>query len=159
MHDAHAPCSLTWAAGPLIELQDAALAAGSSLCKAVPSVPGKAGASLSAFVRIIDTLREESRDLPLPEVVGAVLDRSGLVRHYQSERDGAAPCVDARLVDADEACDVQRDRGERLVDLEQVDIVDRPACLFQQLAHRRDRGGGEFGWFMSVCGSGHSNSK
>ncbi|OGT80873.1 MAG: DNA helicase II [Gammaproteobacteria bacterium RIFCSPLOWO2_02_FULL_61_13] len=71
------------------QLQDAALAASSSLYKAVPSVPGKAGTSLGAFVRIIETLREETRDLPLPEVVGALLEKSGLLAHYQSERDGA----------------------------------------------------------------------
>ena len=71
------------------QLQDAALASGSSLYKAVPSVPGKAGASLAAFVRIIESLRQETVDLQLPEVVGALLEKSGLVAHYQSERDGA----------------------------------------------------------------------
>ena len=71
------------------QLQDAALAGSCSLYQAVPSVPGKAGASLAAFVRIIESLREETNSLPLPEVVGALLEKSALVAHYQSERDGA----------------------------------------------------------------------
>ena len=71
------------------QLQDAALASGSSLYKAVPQVAGKAGSSLAAFVRIVESLRQETADLQLPEVVGALLERSGLVAHYQSERDGA----------------------------------------------------------------------
>ena len=71
------------------QLQDAAMAASSSLYKAVPSVQGKAGTSLAAFVRIIESLREETAGLPMPEVVGALLEKSGLVAHYKSERDGA----------------------------------------------------------------------
>ncbi len=71
------------------QLQDAALAHSSSLYKAVPLVAGKAGTSLAAFLGIIESLREETVNLQLPEVVGALLEKSGLVAHYQSERDGA----------------------------------------------------------------------
>ena len=44
------------------------------------------------------------------------------------------------------------DHGERLVDLEQVDIADAPADLVQQLADRRDRRGGEPGRLLAVGG-------
>jgi DNA helicase-2/ATP-dependent DNA helicase PcrA len=73
----------------LEQLQEAAVANGLSLYKAVAGLPGKAGTSLAAFVRIIEGLREETQGLPLPEVVDAVLARSGLVEHYKAERDGA----------------------------------------------------------------------
>ena len=44
-----------------------------------------------------------------------------------AERDRAAVDVHLRLVHAEHAHRVERDRGERLVDLEQVDVVDRQA--------------------------------
>ena len=70
-------------------LQNAAGAAGTSLYAAVPGVEGKAGAALGSFVRMLDALRAETRELPLPEVVDHVLARSGLLDHYRGERDGA----------------------------------------------------------------------
>src|SRR6478736_3652541 len=46
-----------------------------------------------------------------------------------SERDGPAVHVHLGLVDPQHAYRVERDRGERLVDLEQVDVLDFEAGL------------------------------
>ncbi|WP_300449515.1 UvrD-helicase domain-containing protein [Accumulibacter sp.] len=69
-------------------LQDAAQRANSSLYNAAASLAGKAGASVARFVALIETLRAETRDLPLPEVVDYLLEQSGLRRHYLAEKEG-----------------------------------------------------------------------
>jgi DNA helicase II / ATP-dependent DNA helicase PcrA len=71
------------------QLQDAARAAGCSLHDAVSATTGKAGANLGAFVAKIDVLRERTVDLTLREIIELVLQESGLVEHYRSEREGA----------------------------------------------------------------------
>ena len=50
---------------------------------------GKAGASLGNFARLIEGLREQTRELILPEVIEHMLERSGLMAHYRAEREGA----------------------------------------------------------------------
>src|SRR4051794_25229508 len=49
-----------------------------------------------------------------------------------AERDRPAIHVHLRVVDAEHAHGVERDRRERLVDLEQVDVVDRQARLLER---------------------------
>jgi DNA helicase-2/ATP-dependent DNA helicase PcrA len=71
------------------QLQDAARAAGSSLHDAVQATTGKAGANLAAFVAKIDAMRVETEGLTLREIIEVMLQRSGLIEHYRSERDGA----------------------------------------------------------------------
>src|SRR3954447_24037137 len=56
-----------------------------------------------------------------------------------AHRDGAAVDVDLLVVQVEVAHEAHGDRGERLVDLEQVDVVDGQAGLGQRLAAR---GGG-----------------
>ncbi len=70
-------------------LQDAARAAGTSLWQAIPRLAGKSAAALGAFAKLVTGLREATRGLALPEVVGHVIDASGLVEHYRTEREGA----------------------------------------------------------------------
>src|SRR5512140_1073520 len=70
-------------------LQDAARAGNTSLCDAVPRLGGKAGNALGAFVALITTLRQEAEGLPLPEIVEHMLAKSGLLAHFQAEKDGA----------------------------------------------------------------------
>jgi DNA helicase-2/ATP-dependent DNA helicase PcrA len=70
------------------QLQDAAKQSSRSLYAAIGGVAGKAGANLAAFVGLIDTLRAETANLPLAEIVEAVIDRSGLVVHYRGEKEG-----------------------------------------------------------------------
>src|SRR5512134_2633383 len=72
----------------LEQLTDAARAVGQSLYAAVGTMSGKAGANLGAFVKLIDSLRVETAQLPLSEIVDAVIQRSGLIPHYQNEREG-----------------------------------------------------------------------
>jgi DNA helicase-2/ATP-dependent DNA helicase PcrA len=49
---------------------------------------GKAGASLGGFVRLVDHMREATRHNTLPETVEFVIQNSGLIQHYLSEREG-----------------------------------------------------------------------
>jgi DNA helicase II / ATP-dependent DNA helicase PcrA len=69
-------------------LQEAAHRALSSLYNAAASLPGKAGTSVGNFIRLIETLRAEVRELPLPEVIARVIERSGLRQHYLAEKEG-----------------------------------------------------------------------
>ncbi len=71
-------------------LQERAQALGASLWQAAcaGTVVGKAGASLAAFVRLVESMRETTRVLQLHEAVEHVVHVSGLLAHYQSEKDG-----------------------------------------------------------------------
>ena len=69
-------------------LQAAAHQANSSLYNAAASLSGKAGASVGGFVRLIETLRQETSGLPLPEMVEHVIEKSGLRQHYLGEKEG-----------------------------------------------------------------------
>ncbi|MCB2007131.1 MAG: UvrD-helicase domain-containing protein [Rhodoferax sp.] len=73
----------------LEQLQDAARSSGKSLHDATTAVTGKAGANLGAFVARIDVLREQTQGLSLREIIELVLEHSGLVEHYKTEREGA----------------------------------------------------------------------
>ncbi len=71
------------------QLQDAARQYGISLYAAVPYVAGKAGAVLGNFIKLIESLRFETARLPLPEMVQVTIEKSGLIAHYQGEKEGA----------------------------------------------------------------------
>ncbi|MEY3264153.1 MAG: ATP-dependent helicase UvrD/PcrA, partial [Pseudomonadota bacterium] len=71
------------------QLQDAARQYSISLYAAVPYVAGKAGTSLGSFVKLIEGTRFETQQLPLPEMVKVVLEKSNLLLHYQGEKEGA----------------------------------------------------------------------
>jgi DNA helicase-2/ATP-dependent DNA helicase PcrA len=73
----------------LEQLQDSAKAGGVSLYKAAAGLTGKTAAAVAAFVRLVEALKTETQELPLPETVEVMLERSGLVAHYKAERDGA----------------------------------------------------------------------
>ncbi|MCG2585405.1 UvrD-helicase domain-containing protein [Massilia sp. TS11] len=70
------------------QLQAAADQHGASLYAAVPHVSGKAGNSLAGFVRLIEAARFETQNAPLPEMVRIVLEMSGLLAHYATEKEG-----------------------------------------------------------------------
>jgi ATP-dependent DNA helicase UvrD/PcrA len=74
----------------LESLQDTARHTGTSLWQAAcaGAIGGKAGASLAAFVRLIESLRIATAALPLPEAVLHINEVSGLVGHYRNEKDG-----------------------------------------------------------------------
>jgi DNA helicase-2/ATP-dependent DNA helicase PcrA len=71
------------------QLQDAARQFGISLYAAVPYVVGKAGAVVGNFIKLIEGLRFETERLSLQEMVQVVIEKSGLIAHYQGEREGA----------------------------------------------------------------------
>ncbi len=73
----------------LEQLQELAKLGEKSLYRASGDLSGKAGAAVGGFVRLIDALKAEVQGLPLPEAVEAMLEQSGLVAHYQSDKDGA----------------------------------------------------------------------
>jgi DNA helicase II / ATP-dependent DNA helicase PcrA len=66
------------------QIQDAAKQNGVSLMK---SVEGNSKAT--SFKKLIEDLKAETGNLPLPEVIEHVVARSGLVEHYKTEREGA----------------------------------------------------------------------
>lgn len=69
-------------------LQAAAHTANSSLYNAAASLTGKAGTAVAAFIRLVETLRQETASLPLPEAVEHVIERSTLRQHYLGEKEG-----------------------------------------------------------------------
>jgi len=69
-------------------VQDAARLQQCSLYLASSSLDGKAGAALGGFVRLVDHMREATRHNTLPETVEFVIQHSGLIQHYLSEREG-----------------------------------------------------------------------
>jgi len=75
----------------LEQLQESARAQGTSLWQAAcaGALKGKAATSLAAFIRLIESARDATQSLPLPEVVAHAIDVSGLLEHYRREKDGA----------------------------------------------------------------------
>ena len=75
----------------LEQLQEAAQSRGVSLWAAVRAntIGGKTGASITAFVKLIEAMRNATAGLPLPEVIEHVIETSGLKAHYQAEKEGA----------------------------------------------------------------------
>ena len=103
------------------QLQDAARAAGCSLHDAVSATTGKAGANLGAFVAMIDVLREQTEGLTLREIIDLVLDKTGLVQHYRSEKEGADRVENLEeLVNAAESFVTQEGFGRHAVALPEL---------------------------------------
>ena len=69
-------------------LQEAAHRNNSSLYNAAASLAGKAGTAVGGFIRLIETLRTETENLPLPEVIDHLIEKSGLRQHYLGEKEG-----------------------------------------------------------------------
>ncbi len=70
------------------QLADLAKQQGSSLYSASGLLDGKAGTAVRGFVQMIESMRFETQGLSLRETVQVMLERSGLVAHYQAEREG-----------------------------------------------------------------------
>jgi DNA helicase-2/ATP-dependent DNA helicase PcrA len=47
------------------------------------------GKGIPAFVALIESLRDATKDLPLPEAIAHVIEASGLAAHYRGEKEGA----------------------------------------------------------------------
>ncbi|MBS0316256.1 MAG: UvrD-helicase domain-containing protein [Proteobacteria bacterium] len=112
----------------LEQLQDAARTAGGSLHDAASNVPGKAGANLRAFIARIDVLREQTQGKTLREIIELVLDASGLIEHYRSEREGADRVENLEeLVNAAESFVTQEGFGRDAVALPLDELRQSPA--------------------------------
>ncbi len=68
------------------QLQDAA--AGRSLSRSVGAVPGKAGNNLQGFVALLDHMRQTTKGLTLREIIDHMLDQSGLLTFYKTDKEG-----------------------------------------------------------------------
>ncbi len=112
-------------------LQEAAQRLQTSLYNAAAGLSGKPGVALARFIRLIETLRNESAQLPLPEIIEHVLDGSGLREHYLSEKDGRD-----RLANLDELINAATVflADDELVAADLADLADAgPLAVF--LAH------------------------
>ena len=99
-------------------LQDAARASGRSLYQSVGAVAGKGGGNLTGFNALIDTLRDSTRGRTLREIIEAVLQRSGLVDFYRTEKEGQDRIENLdELVNAAEAFVTQEGFGKDAVAL------------------------------------------
>ncbi|UUX95520.1 UvrD-helicase domain-containing protein [Aquabacterium sp. J223] len=102
----------------LEQLQDAARTSGRSLYQSVGAVPGKAGANLLAFNRLVEAMRDATRGLTLREIIEHVVHASGLVDFYRTEREGAERLENLdELVNAAEAFVTQEGFGKDAVAL------------------------------------------
>ena len=72
----------------LENLQAAAHQMNSSLYNAAASLTGKAGLTVGTFIRLVESLRQETQNLPLPEMVEHIIEKSGLAQHYRIEKEG-----------------------------------------------------------------------
>ena len=70
------------------QLQDHATNQGLSLYRSAATMPGPAASKILGFVKMIEALRFDTQGLPLPEGVEIVVKKSGLIAHYQVEREG-----------------------------------------------------------------------
>jgi DNA helicase-2/ATP-dependent DNA helicase PcrA len=100
------------------QLQDAARASGRSLYQSVGSLGGKGGNNLTAFTARVDAMREATRGLTLREIIVHMLEDSGLVDYYKTEREGKERLENLEeLVNAAEAFVTQEGFGKDAVAL------------------------------------------
>lgn len=72
----------------LEQLGDIARQNNISLFRAIPYVSGRAAANLTKFVQLIQEMAHQAQSLPLPELIELVNRHSGLMAHYQTDREG-----------------------------------------------------------------------
>jgi DNA helicase II / ATP-dependent DNA helicase PcrA len=70
------------------QLQDISTAQGASLYRAIHRMEGRAQAGLKKFADLIERMRFETRGLSLADLVDKVINESGLVAHFQADKDG-----------------------------------------------------------------------
>jgi DNA helicase-2/ATP-dependent DNA helicase PcrA len=102
----------------LENLQDAAKASGRSLYQSVGAIAGKGGANLLAFTNLIDSTRNLTQGMTLREIIEQVLETSGLLDFYRTDKDGAERLENLdELVNAAEAFVMQEGFGKNAVGL------------------------------------------
>ncbi|HEX4856247.1 MAG TPA: UvrD-helicase domain-containing protein [Limnobacter sp.] len=70
------------------QLQDIASTQGTSLYRAIHRMEGRAQAGLKKFADLIERMRFETRGLSLADLVNKVIEESGLIAHFQADKDG-----------------------------------------------------------------------
>ncbi len=109
-------------------LQDAARRAGISLFQAVATLSGGPAVKLAAFTRLIEALGRESREMTLTESVEHVIERSGLIAHFQAEKEGQERIENLReLVTAAAAFLAEEGIGQDVPASMGVSVADAPA--------------------------------
>ena len=113
--------------GRTIELlQDAARTSGRSLWQSVDAVAGKGGNNLAAFTRRVDAMRDQTRGLTLREIIVHMLEASGLVEFYKTDREGKDKLENLEeLVNAAEAFVTQEGFGKDAVALPVDEVAQR----------------------------------
>ncbi|KQW52103.1 MULTISPECIES: UvrD-helicase domain-containing protein [unclassified Roseateles] len=102
----------------LENLQDAAKASGRSLYQSVGAITGKGGANLVAFTNLIDSTRNLTQGMTLREIIEQVLETSGLLDFYRTDKDGAERLENLdELINAAEAFVMQEGFGKNAVGL------------------------------------------
>jgi DNA helicase-2/ATP-dependent DNA helicase PcrA len=69
----------------LEQLADNAARSGSSLWQAACTSGGK----VAGFAKLIEDIKQATRDLPLPEAIDHVIEASGLADYYRADKEGA----------------------------------------------------------------------
>jgi DNA helicase-2/ATP-dependent DNA helicase PcrA len=102
-------------------LQNRAQTDGMSLWQVASAgaVGGKAGVNLAAFLKLVEAMRATTQDLGLAETVEHVVHASGLLSHYQAEKDGQDRIDNLQeLINAAQSFmrEVERELGENVDD-------------------------------------------
>ena len=99
-------------------LQDAARTSGRSLYQSVGAVAGKGGGNVQAFVALVDAMRDATRGLTLREIIEHMLEASGLLQFYRTDKEGQDRLENLdELVNAAEAFVTQEGFGKDAVAL------------------------------------------
>lgn len=100
------------------QLQDAARASGRSLVQSVGALSGRGGAALAAFGKLIEDLRDRTRGMTLREIIQHMLQASGLIDFYRTDKEGQDRIENLEeLVNAAEAFVTQEGFGKDAVAL------------------------------------------
>jgi DNA helicase-2/ATP-dependent DNA helicase PcrA len=122
------------------QLQDVARQSGRSLYQSVGAVAGKGGNNLQAFVALIDAMREATHGLNLREIIEHMLQASGLVDFYKTDKEGKDRLENLEeLVNAAEAFVTQEGFGKDAVALP-VDEHGDTAAMVAELAPDAETG-------------------
>jgi len=100
------------------QLQDAARVSARSLYQSAGALTGKSGGNARAFNALVDAMRDATRGSTLREIIEHVLQASGLVDFYRTEKEGADRIENLEeLVNAAEAFVTQEGFGKDAVAL------------------------------------------
>jgi DNA helicase-2/ATP-dependent DNA helicase PcrA len=100
------------------QLQDAARVSGRSLYQSAGALTGKSGANLRAFNDLLDAMRDATRGSTLRKIIENVLEATGLIDFYRTEKEGADRIENLEeLVNAAEAFVTQEGFGKDAVAL------------------------------------------